>query len=175
MISFTEKDIDAIALMAPATANNNAIEIDALVAQAHIARSEHLRDMFAGVAHNISNRIQKYRDSQRALAQLQGMTSRELSDIGITRGEISFALQGDVAEKASFFAGLKEGIIELSTKIAEARLRREGYHQLEAMDYRELSDIGLTRGDISNVMAGKAGRANDNVHVANNNKSRQVS
>ncbi len=175
MISFTEKDLDALALMAPATANNNTIEIDRLVARAHVARSEYLRDMIAGAGKGIANRVQKYRDSQRVLAQLQGMTNRELSDIGITRGEISFVMNGDVAEKPSFFAALKDGLVRLSAKIAEARLRREGYYQLAAMDYRELSDLGLTRGDIHNVMAGKATRANDNVHVANNNKGRQVS
>jgi len=175
MISFTEKDLDALALMAPATANNNTIDIDKLVARAHIARSNHLRDMFADAVQSISDRIEKYRASQRALAQLQGMSGRELSDIGITRGEISFAIKGDASEKTSFFDGLKDGVVRVSNKIAEARLRREGYHQLEAMDYRELHDLGLTRGDIDNVMAAKAGRANDNVHVANNNKGRQVS
>lgn len=175
MISFTEKDLDALALIEPVNANNNTIEIEKLVARAHVVRSEHLRGMLADAVQSVSNRIQKYRESQRVLAQLQGMSGRELSDIGITRGDISFVLKGDGAEKASFFAGLKDGVARVSRKIAEARLRREGYHQLVAMDYRELNDLGLTRGDIDNVMIAKAGRANDNVHVANNNKGRQVS
>ena len=175
MISFTEKDLDALALIAPANANNNIIEIDKLVAKAHVARSEHLRGMLATAVQGVSDRFQKYRESQRALAQLQGMSGRELSDIGITRGEISFALKGDVAQKPSIFAGIKDGLARVSANIAEARLRREGYHQLAAMDYRELHDLGLTRGDIDNVMTAKAGRANDNIHVANNNKGRQVS
>jgi uncharacterized protein YjiS (DUF1127 family) len=176
MISFTEKDLDAVAMVAPtAVANNNTVNMDFILAEAHRARSEYAHKIVSNMFSNLKARFVEYQKTQHAIASLQSMSDRELSDLRVTRSNIAHAVKGlDVAqpEKQSSFVAWIERV---SAKIAESRMRRLGYHQLMAMDARQLSDIGLTRGDVANVMSGKSALANDNVHAANTNKDVKVS
>ncbi|WP_025898455.1 DUF1127 domain-containing protein [Sneathiella glossodoripedis] len=184
MISFTEKDLDDLAMFAPAVskagtpkliANNNGINMDRIIADAHRARSEQAHRMVADIVSSLKARIAEYRKTQTAIAQLQAMSDRELSDLRVTRSNIVHAVKGDKAAKTSKIKPVLAWIGRMGEKVAEWRMRREGYHQLMAMDARQLSDIGLTRGDIANVMSGKSALANDNVRAANTNKDVKAS
>ncbi len=104
------------------------------------------------------------------------MTDRELKDLGITRGEIRQAVRGNAPAAPTLAQKLVKAFAPLFSRYNEWRNRREGYAQLMAMDARQLSDIGLTRGDIAAAVTGTATMANDNaVLAANNNDGRQVS
>jgi len=175
MFSFTEKDLDAVALITPQTANNNTINVEAAVANAHQLRSVYVRSLVGNAMSNLKNRINNYRKTQRALAQLNAMSSRELADIGITRGGIEQAVMGDTALKTGFADSVKKATVSFVKSYEGWRLRRAGYAQLMAMDARQLSDIGLNRGDVAEAMAGHITLANDNAAVANNNGGRKVS
>lgn len=176
MIGLNDKDIDAIAMLKPATANNNKIDVQAYIDRAHYERSAYLTAAISKAVGTVKAKIAKSRANAKAMAQLQNMTSRELSDLGIARSEIRIAVMGDAAFRKPFFTQLATLVAPLVKSYEDWRSRREGYAQLMAMDARQLSDIGLTRGDIEAAVAGKGTLANDNaVPAANNNDGRQAS
>lgn len=179
MFSFTEKDLDAVAMVAPEIApkiaNNNAVNMDMLIAEAHRARSEFAHELAVNLVSKVTTRYSKYRQAQNAIAQLHGMSDLELSDIGVSRSGIDRAVKGESAVKAAKFAGVKTAMGHAVAKLGQWRLHRQGYQQLMAMDARQLSDIGLTRGEIEGVMSGRSSLANDNVRVANTSKGKKVS
>lgn len=176
MIGLNEKDIDAIALLKPATANNNKIDVQAYIDRAHYERSAYLTAAISNAFGAMKAKLAKSRANAKAIAQLQNMTGRELSDLGITRSEIRVAVMGDAAVKKPLSTKLAALVAPLVKSYEDWRSRREGYAQLMAMDARQLSDIGLTRGDIEAAVAGKGTLANDNVvAAANNNDGRQAS
>ncbi len=176
MISFTEKDLDAVAMVAPtAVANNNIVNMDLILAEAHRARSAYAHKIVSNMYSNLKARFVEYRKTQHAIELLQSMSDRELSDLRVSRSNIVNAVKGEQEAKVEKESSFVAWIERVSAKIAESRMRRLGYHQLMAMDARQLSDIGLTRGDIANVMSGKSALANDNVHAANTNKGVKAS
>ena len=176
MMSFTKADLEAIALLKPVTANNNTLNMDALIAKAHYERSVFLRNMIAGAFAKMAAGYKAYRADQKAILQLLALTDHELADMGIVRGGIKQAVLGEKAVKASFVQKLVQAIKSLPGKYQNRLKTQAGYQQLMAMDARQLSDIGLTRGDIAAAVTGKAALANDNAsHAANNNGGRQVS
>lgn len=183
MFSFTEKDLDAVALVAPSTptrgfrvvANNNTVNMDLIIAEAHHARSEYAHKLAAALVSKIKSTYVAYRNTQIAIAQLQAMSDHELSDIGVSRSGIVHAVKGPQAVKTAKFAAVKTALSNAAVKFGEWRLRRLGFQQLMAMDARQLSDIGLTRGEIEGVMSGRSGLANDNVRAANSNKDVKAS
>ncbi|WP_206378238.1 DUF1127 domain-containing protein [Sneathiella limimaris] len=174
MISFSEKDLDALALVAPAVANNNVAVVENIVAQARVERSKHMHDMIdAGIA-KLKTRIQKYRAANRAMAQLNSMSTRELADLGVTRCGIAFAVQGEKAAHVSFANKLKTAVLGFVEKYENWRLQRASYAELVAMDTRELSDIGITKGDLYNVLNERGALANDNLTAANSNQDKKL-
>ncbi|MCG8490960.1 MAG: DUF1127 domain-containing protein [Sneathiellales bacterium] len=176
MIGLNEKDIDAIAMLKPATANNNKIDVQAYIDRAHYERSAYLTEAIAKVYNALKGKIAKSRANAKAIAQLQNMSGRELSDLGVARSEIRIAVMGDAAFRKPLLSKLATLVAPLVKSYEDWRSRREGYAQLMAMDARQLSDIGLTRGDIEAAVAGKGALANDNaVPAANNNDGRQAS
>lgn len=175
-MSFTKADLEAIALLKPVTANSNKINIDALVAKAHYERSLYLRKLLANTFGKLIAAYRTNRANKNTIRELQGLSDLELHDIGVSRGGIKRAVLGEAAEHVSFGAKVKNKIASLMTSFQNRQISRAGYHQLMAMDSRQLSDIGLTRGDIAAAISGKAALANDNaVRPANNNGGRQVS
>ena len=177
MISFTKKELESIAMLNPVVVTTNNVPMDELIARAHRERSAFITGLIIAGLSKVAIAYRTRRQNAIALAQLQGMTNRELSDIGIARCDIEHAVLGDTASKATIGTMLKTVLVPIGAKIAAWRHNREGYAQLMAMDARQLSDIGLTRGDIMAAIDGKGiALANDNaVGAANNNSGRRAS
>ena len=179
-MSFTKKELEAIAMLQPVKANTNQVDMDAMIARAHQLRSEYVHDAaraaFKAVFGGLAAAYRTRRDYNKAVNALEAMTDRELKDLGITRGDIRQAVRGNVPAAPTFAQKLVKAFAPLFSRYNEWRSRREGYAQLMAMDSRQLSDIGLTRGDVAAAVAGKAAMANDNVvPAANNNDGRRAS
>ncbi|MFT6557509.1 DUF1127 domain-containing protein [Sneathiella sp.] len=173
MISFTNKDIEALALLNPVSANNNMIDVDTLIAKAHRQRSEHLRIMISAVSEKLGTAIRTRRENSKAASILRGMSNRELRDIGITRAEIDQVIYGEQVSNGGLLKKVSGVVASLASRYAQWRDHRNGFAQLMAMDARQLSDIGLTRGDVAAAVSGKVPLANDN--TAKRNDGRQVS
>lgn len=174
-MSYNKKDIEALAMLRPVESNNNHINVDRHVYEAHVLRSEYISGQFAGLFSSIANKYKTYMRNQNAKQSLYAMTDRELHDLGISRSEIEMAVEGKTAEDAkqqgSFLTRLFKSV---AAKIAAAQKARAGYAQLMAMDARQLADIGLTRGDIeAAVNDGLPKKANDNLSAANNNSGQR--
>lgn len=175
MFSFTEKDLDAVALLRPITANNNKIDIEGAIANAHQLRSAYFTAAFKSVFGAVADRYKTYRANQNAIATLNGMSNRELADMGVTRSNIHHAVLGEVAVRTSLTKKLFKLVVSGFEGFRHWRSQKNGYEQLMAMDARQLSDIGLTRGDIAAAVSGKGLLANDNYTAANDETGRKVS
>lgn len=170
-MSYNKKDIEALAMIRPVETKSNHIEVDRYVHQAHVMRSQFVSDQITALIKLTIGKYRKHRRNEAAKQSLYAMTERELKDLGITRAEIDYVVEGRTAmknaEKTSYISSLLKSLAE---KFAEAQKARAGYAQLMAMDSRQLADIGLTRGDIESAVAkGHPRTANDNRSVANNN------
>ncbi len=176
MISFTKADLEAIAMISPVTANCNKVNMDELIARAHYERSAYITGLFKSGFKKIADAYRTRRQNSLAIAQLQSMSNRELSDMGVARCDISRAVLGEAAVRTPLSKKIATVLAPYFAKYEGWRSHRAGYAQLMAMDTRQLSDIGLTRGDIAAAVAGKGTLANDNVIApANNNGGRKVS
>jgi|GEM_PF-3826063 len=177
MISFTKKELESIALLNPVQANTNTVQMDVLIAKAHRERSAYISGLFAKGFSKIALAYKTRRENAIAMEQLNGMSNRELSDIGIARCDIQHAVLGEVATRKTFRVAFKSFVAPIVANYENWRLKRQGYAQLMAMDARQLSDIGLTRGDIMAAVEGKGVvLANDNaIAAANNNSGRWAS
>jgi len=175
MFSFTEKDLDAVALLNPATANNNAVDVQSAIVKAHQVRSEYLHDLIGSTFTGLVARYNDYSAKQKAMVQLGAMSNLELSDLGVTRSNIRHAVMGDTPTQTPLVTYFSKAIVSVVTGLEGWRRRRSGYAQLMAMDARQLSDIGLTRGDIASAMTYGRGLANDNLVAVNGNGGRKVS
>jgi uncharacterized protein YjiS (DUF1127 family) len=193
MFSFNEKDLNAVAMLRPNVANNNTIDIDSAIANAHRLRSEYFRGMVGSAFSGLIAKYVRYRSNQRAIAQLNAMSNYELSDLGVSRSNIEHAVMGEDAmvrahRLRSIYVGslIRSAVSKVVTVVSatigsvassykETRLRKNGYQQLMAMDARQLSDIGLTRSQVSAAVSGRGSMANDNHAISNNNGGRKVS
>ena len=99
-----------------------------------------------------------------ALRELNALDDRMLSDIGITRADISAVVAGMTP------AGHVEGIDPLEAVRRWARSRAAA-QDLNALDNRTLDDIGMVRGDIDWVAEELAVRS---LRPANTNQASQV-
>jgi len=175
MFSFTEKDLDAVALLNPATANNNSFDMDAAIARAHKVRSEHMYVMVSALFSGVANLYKSYNAKQIAMTQLNAMSNYELSDLGVSRSGIRQAVMGDAAVRTPISARLKKAVVAIYASFEKWQNRRVGYALLMAMDTRQLSDIGLSRSEVLAAINSNQGLANDNHVAANNNGGRRVS
>jgi len=175
MFSFTAKDLDGIAFLQPQTANNNKFDVDAAVARAHQLRSEFFTSAIKSLVNKMSTSLKNRAEARRAVAQLSAMSDYELSDLGVSRSNIKYAVMGEVAAKTPLRGVIRNKLVAAVSAYKKWQHQRSGYQQLMSMDARQLSDIGLTRGDIHAAVAGKGVLANDNYTAANNDGGRQVS
>lgn len=74
---------------------------------------------------------------------------------------VSPTLYGRGSEQADGFGAIGAGLKTLFARIKGWNERRATALELEALDDRILADIGLTRGEISQVAAGHYVRSND--------------
>ncbi|MBL4908003.1 MAG: DUF1127 domain-containing protein, partial [Sneathiella sp.] len=147
MISFTKTDLEAIAMLRPVTANTNKIDIDEFIIKAHYERSVYVRALFVNGFKKVTAVYRARRQNASAIRQLKTMSNRELSDMGVARCDIERAVLGEIAFHPSILKRSFDAITRLVGKYRNWQDNRTGYAQLIAMDARQLSDIGLTRGD----------------------------
>lgn len=175
-MSYNMKDIEAVAMIRPVQSNNK-VDVDALVYRAHVLRSQYITEKLSNLYETTVGRYKKHLKVEAAKRALNAMTDRELLDIGISRGEIDFAVEGKNKPMAKTASKSKVGFFtSLGRKFMEAQKARAATAMLMAMDSRQLADIGLTRGEIEiAVKEGKAWLANDNSQpAANNNGHREA-
>ena len=175
MFSFTEKDLDGIAFLQPKTANSNQFDVDAAVARAHELRSEFFTNSIKSLVSKMSAKRKERAATRRAIAQLHSMSNRELADLGVSRSNIAYAVMGEAAAHTPLRGVIRNKLAALASGYKQWQQKRTGFDQLMSMDARQLSDIGLTRGDISAAVSGKGVLANDNYTAANDDGGRQVS
>jgi uncharacterized protein YjiS (DUF1127 family) len=167
MMSYNQKELEALAMIQPVQVMEEKIDIDALVYNAHVLRSQYVSESVASFYKRTLGKLAKRRHIAAAKRQLHAMTDRELNDIGITRSDIDYAVEGktamDAKSKTTIWNRLKETFVK-------AQKARAGYAQLMAMDARQLADIGLVKGDIEAAVNGNIELlANDNVSKASGN------
>ncbi|MEH6403032.1 MAG: DUF1127 domain-containing protein [Sneathiella sp.] len=176
MISFTKKELESIALLNPVKAITKSAPMDVLIARAHRERSAFISGLVVKGFSKVATAYKTRRQNAIAMTQLHGMSNRELSDIGIARCDIEHAILGDTVNEKTPKVTFKAFVALLAVKYEAWRQQRQGYAQLMAMDSRQLSDIGLTRGDIMAAVEGKVSvLANDNIVAANANSGRWAS
>ncbi|MFC4273463.1 DUF1127 domain-containing protein [Sneathiella chungangensis] len=166
MISYSKKEIEALAMIEPVNANSLHLDTQAYINHARKLRSEYMTKKLSDLYQAVVGKYLKNREIAAAKDALYAMSDRELQDIGISRSEIEQAVVGskEVSEVQSkgFWKTLAE-------KFVEAQKARAAYVHLMAMNSRELADIGLTRGEIdAAIHSGRKGRANDNLAQPSN-------
>lgn len=173
MMNYNQKELEALAMIQPVQVKKENIDIDALVYNAHVLRSQYVSESIASFYKRTLGRLAKRQHNAAAKRSLHAMTDWELNDLGITRSEIDYAVEGkkamESASKATFWGRMKD-------KLANAQRARAGYAQLMAMDTRQLADIGLVKGDIEAAVNGNVDLlANDNISkTSSNNEHRHA-
>lgn len=169
MMNYNQKELEALAMIQPVQVKKQDVDVDALIYRGHVLRSEYMSKSIASLYNKVTGKFAKLGQIAAAKRSLHAMSDRELNDLGITRSEIDYAVEGKLDAKVapSFWTVVK-------AKLVHAQKARAGYAQLMAMDTRQLADIGLVKGDIEAAVHGStAFLANDNLaHASNNNESR---
>jgi uncharacterized protein YjiS (DUF1127 family) len=169
MMNYNQKELEALAMIQPVQVNKENFDVDALIYRGHVLRSEYISNGVVSLFKKVTGKFAKRLQIAAAKRSLHAMSNRELNDLGITRSEIDYAVEGKMDAKfaPSFWTTVK-------AKLAHAQKARAGYAQLMAMDTRQLADIGLVKGDIEAAVHGNtAFLANDNLaHASNNNEHR---
>ena len=96
-------------------------------------------------------RIRRYYELRRAYDTLWRFSDRELQDIGLVRGNLKAAVFGPPQPR---FAWIRDMAASVARRFGDWRRRRRAFLELEALDDRMLSDIGVTRDDIPAVAGG---------------------
>lgn len=164
MNNYSIKDIEALAQLQSGQSNNNFVNIDGLIYRAHVLRSQYITKLFSGLYNGVVGGFLKSRELAAAKRHLYAMSDHELKDLGITRSDIENAVEGVTSQDAQPKRSLLiRGFKAIAAKFVQAQEARAAYAVLMAMSSRELSDIGLTRGEINTAVHGGYPRlANDN-------------
>lgn len=170
MKKYGTEELGKLATTTPVNNNIADMDIVTLIKKAQASRNYHMNKWISDVIKGFKAK----RDLKAAKEALHGMSDRELRDIGLTRGEIDQAVEGNVAAAPAKTEGFWARI---ARRFIEAQQARAAYIQLSAMNARELADIGLTRSEIEAAVTGKLQlRANDNlVEAAHLNGHRKAS
>jgi uncharacterized protein YjiS (DUF1127 family) len=133
-------------------------EIAALVQNARAARNAVLAEAAADAIAGVVLWFRRRREQAAAVRELQQLDDRSLSDIGISRHDISALVHGarragPALRGAMLVRFVEEKLLQpFSTWRLRARTRRE----LMALDDTALRDIGIERGQIEGIAAGVA-------------------
>ena len=126
---------------------------DALV-RARVWRARAIRQGFGQLVEGLKGlaRLGRRWHARRAAhADLMAMDQRQLDDIGLARSEIHDAVYGRQVANGE---ALGRGLMVLGRRLAEWRRRQLARQELQELDDRTLSDIGLRRGDIEAAIRG---------------------
>jgi uncharacterized protein YjiS (DUF1127 family) len=170
-MGYLTNDISAVAAINTAYINDNKVDEAALIKHAKTMRS---RDIFKKLSSLSEKALGRYKLSLRTKAakrELFAMSDRELSDLGVSRGEIDYVVDGKgqspddstIGSKPGYFKILGRKFNEARKKYAEYVRLAADYERLVAMDARQLADIGLMRDDIDVALKPRSIRSdNDN-------------
>lgn len=102
------------------------------------------------------NSVRRFMERAAIARELSALDDRELSDIGLGRGDIDAVAQASVVNDGpSVTAAFGEMLHDLLVApVALWNKRRAAYGALNALDDRMLSDIGLARAEIGSVVKG---------------------
>jgi uncharacterized protein YjiS (DUF1127 family) len=95
---------------------------------------------------------------RRAVSELSGFSDYELQDIGLSRSDIKSAVYGGkltLGDRLSL--AVAHGFDRVFGALAEWRRHRHTVVELNSLDDHVLRDIGVNRGDITNVVYGHDG------------------
>ena len=165
MKSFGEKKLEALALIEPQKNDTSFARAGALAARAcesdiGLSTKKPVKWLRAG-----ADAYRRHRERSAAKFKLYAMSDWELRDIGLTRSQIDHAVEGTMEKREPKIPGFFKSAIK---KFLKARKARETYVQLTMMDNRQLTDIGLTRGDLQAFQIGIIG------DFANSNQVRSI-
>ena len=94
--------------------------------------------------------LQRWLRRAAVVRELSQLDTRMLDDIGVARWQIDEIADSAVGgERPSLFAGLVEAV---AAPLVRWYRRNEAFRQLSQLDDRMLADIGINRGDISNLV-----------------------
>lgn len=174
MMSFEEKDLEALALLEPQKNDPSFAYNGALVTRAYesvvgLSTKNPVKWLRAA-----AKAYRRHRERGAAKFKLYAMSDRQLRDIGLTQSQIYHAVERTKEKRKLKFPAFFRF---LAKRFSEASRVRKAYVNLLVMDSRQLADIGLTRGDIQAVRNGVVRDfANCNrLHASNNNDRRRAS
>lgn len=75
------------------------VDLQQIAAEAHRARARYLAKLVRMGFGRLAAAWKRHRAYLRALAELNGMDDRSLQDVGITRGEITYAAAGKLGDR----------------------------------------------------------------------------
>ncbi len=147
MISYTKKDIEAMAFIRPEFMKTRKFpnqNVDALVAKAHRERSKYIAGLFAGLI----KKSDKAEDAASALHSPKIAVTTGVMDIDgyllLARKEQAKAIRAQISSAWKWIA----------TKLEARSKKHKAFRQLSAMSRSELADIGLIYGDIEVAVYG---------------------
>lgn len=108
-------------------------------------------------AKRVTNSVRRSLERTAIARELAALNDRELADIGLDRGDIPAVAERSVTLPAQpgFVAALGEMLHDLVVvPVVLWNKRRIAFSALNALDNRMLSDIGVSRADISDVVNG---------------------
>jgi len=174
MMSFGEKELEALALIEPATTDHDLGGGGNTVRRTHESKVRSNFKKLARLCQPIANAYRRHRDLKASEKCLYAMSDRELRDIGAVRTEVDNAIvKARQLRKVKISKFLKAALKEF----LNSRKTKTAYVHLMSMESRQLDDIGLTRGDINAALLGtKYKFANANlVPESNDNDQRRAS
>lgn len=125
------------------------------------ARAMRARYIYAWIRQTwraLADAWRKRREYRRAYTELQTFTDYELQDIGLARSEIWTAIYGNKLPLGTRIGlALSRGLGRLFGALTAWRRHRKTIVELGSLDDHVLRDIGIVRGDITNVVYGHDG------------------
>lgn len=204
MIGYTDKDIEAVAMLRPVAvtkADQLQNNVDKFVAKARLERSMYIggliRKTFGGTAGTVTviasailgflkklaAEFKASREALKAADRLFAMTPAQLEDLGLSYRDIDAAVYGRNGKRSKLSAAFIGLVKDLPARFNQWRKDRTGYGELMALDDRTLADLGICRGEIAAVakygrdavIARRNDNANDNMNTtAANDDHRQA-
>jgi len=142
----------------PALRHPSDAEIAALVQNARATRNAVLAEAVANVLANAILWFRRRREQAAAIRELEGLDERSLSDIGISRQDISALVHGARRAGPALRGQMLADFVDakLLRPLRAWRLRARTRRELMALDDTALRDIGVERGQIEGIAASVA-------------------
>ena len=149
MISYTNKDIEAVAMLRPAKAAQAKIyqkDIEKLIAKARQERSVYIGGFF--------KKIFGAQNSDAVASSVIDFPQTTVNTSGVMDVD-SLLVQARREQARAFAAAITSALKQVATKYRSHRDARKAADKLFSMSSRELDDLGLTHGDVEAVVYGR--------------------